>query len=363
MTTPLAIFLEIWSERIPADVLPYVEAVNYGVDTNDAHDPWGAAIVQPEARADVTLGTKPWVEENGTIPDRAVHALGLRPGRARRGGRVHPADLYGARRDGLVIQQVDGPHDVDPEGFGEWWQLALTARTRSRAGAMAPTRSMAGWEGFPAAPPPPCQARDLPTRFEVTGLRQAKANFQELYGQVQRDIGRQALRAARRHGRADRPRPTPLQRRTGAIRAGLVGVQPSRERQSSTRLVEEYAQSIAGPASAFASLVRVRRAASADARRRPRPSPSGGASWSSAPGRDARAAARVPAQPQDRHSSKGRPVSSSRSAPGSRPPTAAASPPGRGCVRRSASNAPQAIQAFRDTMLKLIDAAVSAMPK
>ena len=38
MTTPLAIFLELWTERIPASVLPYIEAVNSPVDTSQAPD-------------------------------------------------------------------------------------------------------------------------------------------------------------------------------------------------------------------------------------------------------------------------------------------------------------------------------------
>jgi hypothetical protein len=67
MSTPLAIFQQIWAECIPADVLPYVEAVNRNVDTNTLPEEWGAAILQPEARTDVTLGSMPWVEESGTF--------------------------------------------------------------------------------------------------------------------------------------------------------------------------------------------------------------------------------------------------------------------------------------------------------
>ena len=155
MTTPLAIFLQIWSERIPADVLPYVEAVNYGVDTNDAPDPWGAAIVQPEARADVTLGSKPWVEEAGTILVGLFTRSGSGPAALDEAVDYIRQTFHGARRDGLVIWQVDGPHDVDPEGFGEWWQLALTARYtfQTRRAGTDPLHS--GWEGFPEEPPPP----------------------------------------------------------------------------------------------------------------------------------------------------------------------------------------------------------------
>ena len=44
-----------------------MEAVNFQHDTNTAPDQWGAAIVQPEQRGDVTLGIQPWVEESGTF--------------------------------------------------------------------------------------------------------------------------------------------------------------------------------------------------------------------------------------------------------------------------------------------------------
>ena len=93
MTTPLSVFLAIWQERIPADVLPYMEAVNFQHDTNTAPDQWGAAIVQPEQRGDVTLGSHAVGRGDRHHPDRPVHALGLRPGCARPGGRLHPPDL------------------------------------------------------------------------------------------------------------------------------------------------------------------------------------------------------------------------------------------------------------------------------
>jgi hypothetical protein len=154
MTTPLAIFLEIWSERIPVDVLPYVEAVNYGVDTNDAHDPWGAAVVQPEARTDVTLGSKPWVEETGTILVGLFTRSGKGPAVLDEAVDYIRQTFHGARRDGLVILQVDGPHDVDPEGFGEWWQLALSARYTFQTRRDGTDPLHGGWDGFPEEPPP-----------------------------------------------------------------------------------------------------------------------------------------------------------------------------------------------------------------
>jgi HK97 gp10 family phage protein len=101
----------------------------------------------------------------------------------------------------------------------------------------------------------------VPTRIELKGLSQAKANFQKLSAEVQREIGRQALRAAGQTLAEPMKAATytTFTRRTGAIRAGLgVGVQHDPKNDTLTGYVEEYAQSIAGPATPFASLVRKR---------------------------------------------------------------------------------------------------------
>ena len=54
-----------------------------------------------------------------------------------------------------MIRQVDGPHDVDPEGLGEWWQLALTARYTFQTRRDATDPLYGGWQGFPETPPDP----------------------------------------------------------------------------------------------------------------------------------------------------------------------------------------------------------------
>jgi len=149
--TPLQIFLEIWAEQMTT--VPFVATVNCPVDTNALPSLWGAAVYQPDTRSDVTLGSAPWVEEQGQI------LIGLF---TRSGGGSDALDaavdqvrqaFHGARRDGLVIFQVDGPHDVDPEADGEWWRLALTARytfqtVRNQTGPL-----YHGWDGFEELPP------------------------------------------------------------------------------------------------------------------------------------------------------------------------------------------------------------------
>jgi hypothetical protein len=155
MTTPLAIFKAIWAERIPADVLPYIEAVNSPVDASQAPDVWGAAVVQNDTRTDVTLGSQPWVEEVGTILIGLFTRSGSGPDALDQAVDYIRQTFHGAHRDGLAILQVDGPHDVDPEGLGEWWQLAMTARYTFQTRRDATDPLYGGWEGFPDTPPLP----------------------------------------------------------------------------------------------------------------------------------------------------------------------------------------------------------------
>lgn len=148
--TPLEIFEAIWAEQM---TVPFVATVNYPVDTKALPQVWGAAVYQPETRADVTLGSTPWVEESGQF----LIGLFVRSG----GGAAALDDAVaqvrqafaGARRNGLVISQVDGPHDVDPEADGEWWRLALTARFTFQTVRVQSGPLYHGWEGFEELPP------------------------------------------------------------------------------------------------------------------------------------------------------------------------------------------------------------------
>jgi HK97 gp10 family phage protein len=207
----------------------------------------------------------------------------------------------------------------------------------------------------------------VPIRIEIKGLGQAKANFQQLSGQVQRDIGRQALRdAARKLAEPMKAATyTTFTRRTGAIRAGLgVGVQHDPRSDKLTGYVEQYAQSIAGPATPFASLVRQRLGTK---RRRLAPTSSIAFWWRFLEfGTGPRRAGGTPAFLRG-HKVGSHPKGQARQlksvgawlATGNRGGVTA-----RPWLRPVfGANAPQAIQSFRDTMLRLIDAAVSAMPK
>jgi hypothetical protein len=84
-------------------------------------------VLQSEARADVTMGSDPWVEENGHI------LIGL-CARSGKGEGLLDAAIAAVRAgfDGwrsadntIWFRPVIGPENADPEANGEWWVLAM----------------------------------------------------------------------------------------------------------------------------------------------------------------------------------------------------------------------------------------------
>jgi len=155
MTTPLGIFKQRWLDAIPPDALTYYEAVNAQLDLNDAHDPWGAVIVQPEARPDVTMGSMPWVEEAGSFAIGLYTRSGTGPAALDTAIAYIRQTFHGYRYGGLVIEEVDGPHDVDPEGLGEWWGVMMTGRYKFQTRRDASGPLYGDWQDFPETPPAP----------------------------------------------------------------------------------------------------------------------------------------------------------------------------------------------------------------
>lgn len=151
--TPLEVFEAIWASQIGAAV-PYIQTVNYGVDTNALPPVWGAAIYQPETRVDVTMGTNPWVEETGQFLIGLFARSGSGPTALDAAVDAVRNAYQGAARDNLVVSHVDGPHDVDPEGDGEWWRLALTARYTFQTVRQQLGPLYHGWQGFDEMPRP-----------------------------------------------------------------------------------------------------------------------------------------------------------------------------------------------------------------
>jgi hypothetical protein len=153
--TPLEIFFARWQAAIPPSAITYIEAVNLQTNINDAPDPWGAAVVQPTTRVDVTLGSTPWVEETGTILIGLFTRSGKGPAALDQAVDYVRQTFHGYRSDGLLILSVDGPHDVDPEAMGEWWQVAMTANYQFQTRRDASGPGFGNWPNFPDTPPAP----------------------------------------------------------------------------------------------------------------------------------------------------------------------------------------------------------------
>lgn len=124
--TPMDEFKARWDAiEMP---IPFVEVVNTQVDTDALPDLWASALLQSEARRDITMGSEPWVEEAGTI----IVGLFARSGTGRRGLDAAVASLreafhgYISDDAGLHFIAVVGPEDIDPEADGEWWRLGFT---------------------------------------------------------------------------------------------------------------------------------------------------------------------------------------------------------------------------------------------
>lgn len=207
----------------------------------------------------------------------------------------------------------------------------------------------------------------MPTRVDVKGLSEAKANFEKLGTLVQQEIGRQSLReAAWALAKPMRAATyTTFRRRTGAIRSGLsVSIQREPKDGSLTGYVEEYAQSIAGPATPFATLVRKRLSAK---RHKSTPTSYVAFWWRYLEfGTGPRHVRRTPSFLRSGRIAKTE-KGQQRQLSSAKRWMASAS---RGGIKSRSwlrpifgSNARNAIQSCRETFLKLVDAAASAMPK
>jgi hypothetical protein len=150
--TPLEVFRQIWTQTIPAP--PYVDTVNQPVETDTLPTRWASAIIQPQTRADVSLGSQPWVEENGFFLIGLFTRSGKGPADLDAAVDAVRAGLHGAALNGLNLEEVDGPHDIDPQADGEWWRLALTAKYTFQTRRNATGPLYGDWVGFPNAPPP-----------------------------------------------------------------------------------------------------------------------------------------------------------------------------------------------------------------
>jgi HK97 gp10 family phage protein len=209
----------------------------------------------------------------------------------------------------------------------------------------------------------------MPTGVEVTGLKATQDNFEKLDRIAQREIGREALKAlgwalAKPMKAATY---TTFQRRTGAIKQ-LLGVHVRREPESGrlTGYVEEFAGKITGAETPFKALIRKRRGAESG-RRSVSVTASTAYWWRFLEfGTGPRHQQRTPdflRTGKIARTDKGRARQLARAQRWQASPTRGGIKTRKWLRPLFGGDAPDAIRSFRDTFMKLVDAATSAMPK
>jgi len=129
--TPLDMFIDRWNSV--GMLAPFFDVINKPVELDDMPDIWASAIYHTPNRAEVTMGSKPFVQEDGTI----IVALFARAGTGRsvldplieQVRRYFAGWASGDTGDTAArcyFLQVNGPEDLNPETDGNWWQVALT---------------------------------------------------------------------------------------------------------------------------------------------------------------------------------------------------------------------------------------------
>lgn len=123
--TPMDEFKARWAAS--AMPLPLMDVVNTSVDLDDMPDLWAGPVLQSELRADVTMGSNPWVEEQGNIMVALLAHSGAGEGvldAAVAAMRLHFQGWASADNQ-IHFSAVVGPENSEPEGNGEWWVLTM----------------------------------------------------------------------------------------------------------------------------------------------------------------------------------------------------------------------------------------------
>jgi hypothetical protein len=129
MTTPLDAFEARWTAA--AIGAPFFDTINQPVDLEDMPSVWASAIYHTPQTVDVSMGSAPFVQEDGTI----IVAMFASAGTGRNAltplvDQVRAA--YAGWSTNLetgkecLFLSVNGPEDLDPQTTGNWWQLVLT---------------------------------------------------------------------------------------------------------------------------------------------------------------------------------------------------------------------------------------------
>lgn len=126
-----AAFRDHWIDYAPG--IARLEVINTATPEEDLQDAidatCGAILFQIETREDVTFGSNPWVEERGTATIRLIGPSGKGDPALAQAATAIATRLAGRilAPDVLVLEAV-GPIEEEPEGDGEAYWLAVSAR-------------------------------------------------------------------------------------------------------------------------------------------------------------------------------------------------------------------------------------------
>jgi hypothetical protein len=129
VTTPLDAFEARW-RAVPLSA-PFYDVINKPVELDAMPSVWASATYHTPQNGDVTMGSAPFTQEDGTLVVGLFAASGtgrnaLTPliDEVRRYFAGYSASLSGNGE--CVFLNVNGPEDIDPQTDGNWWQVVLT---------------------------------------------------------------------------------------------------------------------------------------------------------------------------------------------------------------------------------------------
>jgi hypothetical protein len=120
-----------WGDLTPS--LPFVETINTLVDPADTDVPiWGTFVFDTVSRAPQTMGSQPWMEEQGTATVVLMGQAGVLDDDVAfiAGSVVTAWDGWIDDTKNLWIQSVDAPRPPDLEAVGDNYRLTVTLNYR-----------------------------------------------------------------------------------------------------------------------------------------------------------------------------------------------------------------------------------------
>lgn len=121
-------------------LLPFVDTINTTVDEYEAGAPiWGTFVFDANIRSDQTMGSKPWIEEQGMAVVVLMSHAGIGDDlvAAVANDVVRGWTMWINDTQDIWIHSVDPPRPPDPEAAGDIYRLmvSLNYRYQTRGGS------------------------------------------------------------------------------------------------------------------------------------------------------------------------------------------------------------------------------------